>query len=308
MIRLIKYMLVCLTASLLLHFNANAQTGWVKVNYAEKIETIRLAKAGDADALFKLGLSHFNNSHSAQGQVIAERFFYYASKKGHSQAKQYLIALQNINGVNSTIKPAHKEPVKSRGVKPESKIQTNKYINEQVVAAAIINTPKGKREKNKVGLNKYIDEQVGVRRYDRLNDQTDLTLAIEATIPPVETPYVKVAANIDQNKLIKSDVQANNLYHPKKELGKQPIYKTIWVNLIKLLFFMTILLAFIAVVLVFAKFSLRSISYIKGKKALPKDFDNKVYLILNPDVKLAGVKATTHYILHGEREGRRYKY
>lgn len=290
--------------SLLLHFNANAQTAWVDVDYGEKIETIHLAKAGDADALFKLGLSHFNDAHSAQGLAIAERFFFHASEKGHDKAKQYLITLRNISGIN----PAHKSPVKSGDIKPESKIKTNKSIDEQTVASSIIGAPKYDRAKRKIKLNKFTDEQIIVQKHNGLDERTVVTLNYNETIPPVETSYVKVAANFHQNKLIESDVQSNNFYHPKRESVRKPIYKTIWMNTIKLLFFIAKILLFIIFLLVSAGFGLYLLFYINEQKSLPKDFNRKVYLTLNPDVKLAGVKAADHYILHGKREGRQYKH
>ena len=307
MIKLISHTLLYITASLLLHFNANAQTTWGDVDYGEKIETIRLAKEGDADALFKLGLSHFNNSSSAQGHVIAERFFYYASKKGHDEAKQYLIALHNINGVNPTIKPAHTDPIKSKNVKPESKIQTNKSVDEQTIAAATVRAPKHERAKSAIESNIFVDEQIITRKNDHSGEPETITLDLKEDIASVETSYVKVAANFNQNSLIKSDVQSRNLYHPKIDLDKQPIYKTIWPNTTNLLFFITNFLFFILFLLIIAKFTSYTIFNIRVKKALPRDFNSTVYLTLNPDVKLTGLKAETHYILHGKREGRQYK-
>jgi SAM-dependent methyltransferase len=40
---------------------------------------------------------------------------------------------------------------------------------------------------------------------------------------------------------------------------------------------------------------------------LPKDFDAKAYLLLQPDVAQAGVEPAQHYLRHGIKEGRRYK-
>jgi hypothetical protein len=42
-------------------------------------------------------------------------------------------------------------------------------------------------------------------------------------------------------------------------------------------------------------------------KKLPKEFDSKAYLRLNPDVAAAGVDAVAHYMGTGWREGRKYK-
>lgn len=41
---------------------------------------------------------------------------------------------------------------------------------------------------------------------------------------------------------------------------------------------------------------------------LPADFDPEAYLFHNPDVAAAKADATAHYLLHGWREGRRYRF
>jgi hypothetical protein len=40
---------------------------------------------------------------------------------------------------------------------------------------------------------------------------------------------------------------------------------------------------------------------------IPADFDEQIYLKLNPDVAAAGVDARVHYRFHGLTEGRRYR-
>ncbi|MGE3972634.1 MAG: hypothetical protein AB7E78_14910, partial [Porticoccaceae bacterium] len=41
---------------------------------------------------------------------------------------------------------------------------------------------------------------------------------------------------------------------------------------------------------------------------LPADFDPEAYLFHNPDVAAAGMDAAGHYLVHGWREGRRYRF
>lgn len=43
------------------------------------------------------------------------------------------------------------------------------------------------------------------------------------------------------------------------------------------------------------------------KPRLPHDFDVDEYLVINEDVKIAGLDAKKHYVKHGIREGRKYK-
>lgn len=45
---------------------------------------------------------------------------------------------------------------------------------------------------------------------------------------------------------------------------------------------------------------------IKEQNNLPYDFDDQIYLELNPDVANAGVDPRKHYLMHGKREGRKY--
>ena len=45
----------------------------------------------------------------------------------------------------------------------------------------------------------------------------------------------------------------------------------------------------------------------RRRPGLPDDFDPEVYLLLNPDVRQAGVNPEMHYIRHGAFEGRKYR-
>ena len=46
---------------------------------------------------------------------------------------------------------------------------------------------------------------------------------------------------------------------------------------------------------------------VKGGLRLPRDFDEASYLELNPDLASVGMNLRKHYLLHGLREGRRYR-
>lgn len=51
----------------------------------------------------------------------------------------------------------------------------------------------------------------------------------------------------------------------------------------------------------------KSIAGLGSSARLPDDFDEVMYLRLNPDVAVQGLSAGEHYIRHGAQEGRRYK-
>jgi hypothetical protein len=48
-------------------------------------------------------------------------------------------------------------------------------------------------------------------------------------------------------------------------------------------------------------------AYFRPQAGLPADFDPMVYLILNPDLEVAGVEPVHHYVTNGRFEGRKYK-
>ena len=82
-----------LLISLVWHFNASAQTPREGLSYEEKAKVISLAKSGDAEAFYKLGLAHLSGNGADQNDAIAQRFFFYASEKGHVEANKYLIRI-----------------------------------------------------------------------------------------------------------------------------------------------------------------------------------------------------------------------
>lgn len=47
--------------------------------------------------------------------------------------------------------------------------------------------------------------------------------------------------------------------------------------------------------------------HIDKDSGLPSDFDPEAYLLLNPDVRMAGMDPVHHYLQHGRKENREYK-
>ena len=83
-----------------------SQSPLPEFSYAQKAQAIQLAKAGDADAFFQLGLSHLYGVNSTQNTKVAERFFFYAAQKGNLEANQYLSLARAENAASRTVMTA----------------------------------------------------------------------------------------------------------------------------------------------------------------------------------------------------------
>lgn len=234
---------------------------------AEKSQTLRLANAGDADALYKLGLSSLYGVNSTQNQRVAERFFFYAAEKGNQDAKRYLASIQPVNEPTTQIK--------------SSKVVKHTPFNgvkENVIAEATTT------------ISPVIKEDVLVADIPAVQDvvepETSIKVA-DGVIPLRVTPAT------DQRIYNSGSTDDGSTYVSKPQSR--------WVYLIYFALLITVLL-----VSLYAFFFIRH--SVKTKKDLPEGFDKKVYLDLNPDVKMAKADAAYHYISHGRYEGRPYRY
>lgn len=111
-------------ASLLVHSVASAQSPTTSFSYADKNEAIYLAKAGDAEALYKLGVSHLYGISSTQNSKVAERFFFYSAEKGHAEAKLYLAEVKKTR-LAAEAASSPKRAVKSKSFQRETAATTN---------------------------------------------------------------------------------------------------------------------------------------------------------------------------------------
>ena len=76
--------------------SAEAQALPADYSAAHKTLYIELARAGDADALYQLGLMHFHGLGASQNDKVARSFFTHASAKGHGQARQILATMAPV--------------------------------------------------------------------------------------------------------------------------------------------------------------------------------------------------------------------
>ena len=112
-----------LLISLVWHVNAAAQAPQAGFSYAKKAQTISLAKSGDADAFFKLGLAHLHGVGANQNDAVAQRFFFYAAQKGHTEAGQYLIPAKDTVKSPTSAAISVKTPVKSKDTKQKKRAE-----------------------------------------------------------------------------------------------------------------------------------------------------------------------------------------
>lgn len=285
MLKQLLHTIIYLIASLFLQVNAFAQSAIDNFSYSEKTEAIRLAKAGDAEALYKLGLSHLQGVNAVQNHNVAERFFFYAAENGHAEATQFLRQTQHSYEASS--------PVKSTVLKlPAIKPTLVKAVDVKPAPIKPVQPKPKKRpmpqaEAVKTMTPKIADAGETIRTKPPVIETTSKTPPSLEVNKPLDAQAIKVASTSDGTSLDTSDAQ------PIKSKSK-------WRYFLYLLYFIGILL------IAFLIYSLLS-GYLKTKKLLPKGFNRRTYLKLNPDVKSAGHNAAAHYLHHGEREGRPYK-
>lgn len=121
-LRIFFTVLVMALANLLMPLQADAQTHSADYpsDYTAATKTlyIEMARAGDPEALYQLGLMHLRGLGASQNDKVARSFFKHAVRQGHSSAQIQLIAMG----------PAQVAPVVSSmpEPKPQSVITTSK--------------------------------------------------------------------------------------------------------------------------------------------------------------------------------------
>ena len=268
---------------------AHASSDLLGFDYAQKNEQIDLAKAGDAEAFYQLGLRHYQGGNSSKNIKVAERFFFYSAQKNHTGAKYYLKKIQasqpkaqKVNAssptntkiihkskpmqksksaaltnkiAKNTSKPRPEYKLFSDPNSPEVKVLTANAVNSTTIKPANVKT---------LGLSTQINK--------------DITLASKHNEIGSPAPTIHLNA-------LKTDIPTR---------GRVPIYVKTTISL--LLIALTGLLAFSYFMTGKLKFGF-----------VPDDFSDSYYLYFNPDVKDAGMNPRKHYIRHGQFEGRRYK-
>ena len=260
-----------LLLSMVWHVHAAAQVPQESFNYTQKTEIISLAKSGDADALFKLGIAHLYGVSAEQNDAVAQRFFFYAAQKGHAEASQYLIPTPEIVQTPS---------LASRTAPAETENFTQK--NRADASKPKIAENKAKKVKAKEEIKEENDAAV---------DQISENVSSPASTPSKDIK-LSLAETPKQTKVATATTSPNiTLTAPKKR-------PAIWIYFI-LAFTALLLMGFIA---------FKALRLINMRKALPADFDKAAYLDLNPDVRAAGANPVRHFLNHGQHEHRPFKY
>lgn len=275
MFRCLK-VVVLFFAMVFAHQNATAQSELSTFDYLQKASSYALAKTGDAESLFRLGLSHYYGQNASNDLVVAERFFFFAARNGNSDAKIYLEKLRaakptldNTPKLSADVQPltAHK-----RNATPE-KIQNDFKKEEPSRVAERISPPKA------VKIEKYAEVNPAV-----------------LSVVPVNSEVKREAKNRDGLMLnpapIKTSIQFNAA--PVIIDDEASTRFSLW----RFVFYILIAIAIMAAIIV-----LRDLF-----NQLPPDFNDEEYLALNPDVERSGMDARLHYAQHGKIEGRQYKY
>jgi len=279
--------LLYLIATLFLQINAFAQSAIENFSYSEKTQMIQLAKAGDANALYKLGLSHLQGLNAVQNRDVAERFFFHAAEKGHVEAKQYLITLPKRDDTPKTATARIEIPVQPKVEKrPSKRLDKAKSVVEAVTQSKNANPPsKAQPDAMKAKANKVTPETAPITREASVLNKTPKAPSFIQATPVPKSKSVKLA---DQTKPTQASVTKNTT--PKSK----------WRFLLYGLYGLGLLLVFLLIYSLFAGY--RAIN-----KELPDGFSRRTYLKLNPDVRSSGMNAAAHYLKHGQHEGRPYK-
>jgi len=287
--------LFILLVSLLTHLSANAQVASKSLSYAQKTEYITLAKSGDAEALYQLGLSHLEGLNSAQNEAVAQRFFFYAAKKNHAKAKHYLSLVKNLPETPTKVGPSLAKtttPPITNTLEPvlpddtpiilQARAESEPYRGEKVLAALV-----DLSDNNSTTLSPLKDD------IDRGLDE-DINKTASAA-------HISNTASTAPTTTQESSLGTNIL--PRKTPNPQNPTGSITSFFLTIGSFLTIGLILLPAIYLFSRKILRQRQTAKG---LPEGFNSRIYLALNPDVKSAGVNATHHYMNHGRFEGRRF--
>jgi len=266
--------------ALFLQANAYAKSTIGSFSYSDKTETIRLAKAGDAEAFYRLGLSHLNGVNAVQSNDLAQRFFFYAAEKGHIDAKQYLIRLTPAQDAPKIIKPAKsKKHPATQLRKPQtmaSEVKGEKAVQATLVTQAETITPNVNSKKTETKPDAVI-------------------LPTRNTTPKVQ-PVTQAKAEPNPVKLALETEPTRKPSPFVKEAKPKPLWKYI-------LYAICLIGICIIGLLIYSLIK----GYRQTNEILPDDFNRRTYFKLNPDVKSSGMNAAMHYIKHGQYEDRPYR-
>lgn len=286
-----------LLISMMWNFTATAQTPQKGFNYAQKAKIISQAKSGDAEAFFKLGLAHLYGNGADKNDAVAQRFFYYAAKKGHVEANNYIIRItETVEAPALTTRStaaAKPKDLKKRNITEEKRLKIVEDRKRKRAAARAKARAEAKRarEQKEIEINSVqISENISTPALDPTKD-----IALDHAEAPQNT---KVAATIINELPAASAVRSQTIVSPNISLTATKKQPTLWKYFLLTLGIL-VLLSFVIS---------RYLRFANMRTALPVGFDKRAYLDFNPDVSAAGVDPEYHFINHGQFENRRYQY
>ena len=279
-----------LLISLVWHFNASAQTPREGLSYEEKAKVISLAKSGDAEAFYKLGLAHLSGNGADQNDAIAQRFFFYASEKGHVEANKYLIRITETVEAPTLTKRSTPLKIKENKQKNIAEQKRKRALRRAEAEA------KRKKEQSEKEQKKIVAKTVQVSKKAA---EPSKAIIKEARLDIIDAPEkIKVAVTTINELPVASAVRSQTILSPNI-----PLTATKKQSTLSKYFLLTIGLLLL---LAFAFF--KYLRFVDMRNALPVGFDKKAYLHFNPDVSEAGVDPVHHFLYHGQSERRRFRY
>lgn len=263
------------------HQNVAAQSQLAGFNYSEKSLHLELAKAGDAESLFLLGLAHYHGQNASNDLAVAERFFHFAVQNGNRDA---VIYLEKLRRERLSVENMHEVSEDSIVLSTESNttIETSQHDKPIQLEKNVIleEPPQTETHVEPLKIEKYAE----VSPIQSVASET-----VNHPLNP-QTPDLLIVSAAPVNPSVQYDASAMVIENQKSK------WFSVWSYLPYILF------AFILLAFVLFGFRPTTNKIIN----IPADFDEQRYLSLNPDVKQAGIGAKYHYIRYGRFENRQY--
>lgn len=272
------------------HQNVAAQSQLTAFDYGEKMQRLELAKAGDAESLFLLGLAHYHGQNASNDPAVAERFFHFAAQNGSQDA---VIYLEKLRSARPKTQDVHHKRVEAKflDAKVLSEVKVTTSLDPEIEAPKL-KTPKDvsvKQDSPKQEDKRVLSEQA--LETEKLAEVSSDFMSDKNEGSYNQTQHHSRGVIVKTSTPIKAEVRHNvaALTH----IDDKSMWFSVWRYIAYTFFAIVMLAAFI----IFGDLIFQ----------VPLDFRSKHYLALNPDVDRSGMGARLHYVCHGKAEGRPYK-
>lgn len=328
----LQHLLFGLLAVLLLSVNANAQSAKLDFSYIEKTQTITLAKQGNADAFYKLGLAHLHGINSPQNDALAQRFFFYATEKGHLDAKRYLEQLNATPTTPPLTEISNADAPSPQYSEPQT-VDLNAGLSTEEVSVKKRATKKRDQKQVKAKTKTPSQEKVlsaVVNLTEAVKPPTPIVPAQPTKTRPAKNKKVVKLASGGTNKGLTASVARPQITQPSDIMTTTGKTLGFLKSINKYLLIIGVIIVSPIILIPAVKYSkpITNVFVICGlgiflffglvfrvitkkfssEDALPDGFSKQAYLDLNPDVRDSGTDVAQHYLKHGIHEGRKYKY